>query len=494
MKRTSARTPHLRRVRTAPEPDHGVDPRAEERVGEPVAPPPELDRTSAVRARLDAAGGDFASALELACLAATEATDAPHATIRLVEGSGLRVWAQVGPDQPLVDEVPIASSVEGQAVRERQLVLSNDASGLEPRSWLVLPLTHDEDIVGTLSVSAPQRDAFSTPPERARDAAQALRDVAGALAAHLQTAAWLLDRDRALDVMQGQINETEITAEMMSEGVIVFDGDGRFRRANNAAARLLGVNLEQIAGRHVRDALRTLVREDGSEWPGDEQPPARTLATGASFRDVIMGVRRPQGVPRWVSVSSRLLPDAHGNPDGVVVVLSDCTERRGLREQLAHATLHDEATGLPNKRLLHLELDDAIDRSRRQGLGAALVQVALHDFEGMRARLGAHGADEVLHALAERLVQTARDGEMVARNGDDEFATVLAMLGDSERAVHAFLERVRARLAEPVEVGRSSVEIHAGLVVSVFPADGRTADALLRHGALERLNGRTLAA
>ncbi len=488
MKRTSGLTPHLRRVRNAPELDHGVEPRVED----PVAAEPEVDRAAAVRARIDAAGGDFAEALEEACVAAAEAAHAPHAAIRLVEGFRLRSWAQIGADQPLVEDVPIAGSVEGRAVSERQLILGNDASGLEPRSWLVLPLIHGDDVVGTLSVSAPQQDAFSTPPERARAAAQSLRDVAAALGPHLQTAAWLLERDRALDVMQGQINETEITAEMMSEGVIVFDGEGRYRRANNAAARLLGVGLEKIAGRHVRDALRTLVHEDGSEWPGEEQPPAQTLATGASFRDVIMGVHRPQGVPRWVSVSSRVLPDANGNPDGVVVVVSDCTERRGLREQLAHATLHDEATGLPNRSLLHLELDDAIDRSRRQGLGAALVQVALDDFDGMRARLGAHGADEVLHALGERLVQTARDGEMVARNGDDEFATVLAMLGDSERAVHAFVERVRGRLAEPVEVGRSSIEIHARLVVSVFPRDGRTADALLRHGALERLNGRAL--
>ena len=83
---------------------------------------------------------------------------------------------------------------------------------------------------------------------------------------------------------------------------------------------------------------------------------------------------------------------------------------------------------------------------------------------------------------------------MVARVGEDEFATVLGALGDSDRAVTAFLDRVRERLAEPVEVGRSTVEVKAGLIVSVFPRDGRTAEALLRHAALERLNDRDLAA
>ena len=459
-----------------------------------------LQPADAVRLRIDAAGGDFVGALTAACAAAADAARSPQAAIRLVEGPQLHLWAHHNTGGAPVERVPIATSVEGLAVRDRQLVLCDDAVAderadpetsrwVDARSWLVVPLLHDDAVVGTLSVSSPEPGAFGVSPAHARLLAEELRSIVAALGSHLQTAAWLLERDRALDGMQDQMNETQITAEMMTEGVIVFDRDGRYLRANNAAARLLGINIEKLSGRKVGDALRTLVREDGSEWPGDEQPPAMTLATGASFRDVIMGVHRPEGVPRWVSVSSRVLPSAHGAPNGVVVVISDCSERRGLREQLAHATLHDSATGLPNRRLLHLELDDTIDRSRRQGLGAALVHVVLHDFETVRARLGAHGADEALRAFGERLAQTARDGEMVARDGDEEFATVLGMLGNSERATGAFIDRVRRCIAEPLVIGSTTVAVHAGLIVSVFPRDGRTAEALLRHAALERLNG-----
>ncbi len=409
MKRTQVLRPH--RLRDARVSQHHADATPADDDGDspaPASPAPAVDPgVDPAHARVGEAGGDFVAALTAACEAAAEATQAQRATIRLVERPQLRAWATTtSSNREIVKRVPIASSMEGVAVRERQLVLCDDAASderadpdtsrhLDARSWLVLPLTWDDEVVGTLSISDPEPSAFSA-PERARDLADALRGIADALGPHLQTAAWLLERDRAREETVGQVNETQITAEMMTEGVIVFDGDGRFRRANNAAARLLGLNLEQIAGRHVRDALRTLVREDGSEWPGDEQPPAVTLATGNSFRDVIMGVHRPQGVPRWVSVSSRILPDAHGAPNGVVVVLTDCSERRGLREQLAHATLHDAPTGLPNRRLLHLELDETIDRSRRQGLSAALVHVVLPNLEELRSALGAHGADDVL--------------------------------------------------------------------------------------------------
>ncbi len=506
MKRTQALRPH--RLRDARVLTHHPD--ADATDDDAGSPQPAADVTAApavddVQARIAEAGGDLVAALTAACEAAADAAQADRATIRLIDGLELRAWATVTTaHRSIVEGVPIASSVEGLAVRDRQLVLCDDAESFEradpetsrrlhARSWLVLPLLWDEEVVGTLGVSAAEASVFST-PQHARDIAEALRGIAEALGAHLQTAAWVLERDRAREETVAQINETQITAEMMTEGVIVFDRDGRFRRANNAAARLLGVNLEQIAGRHVGDALRTLVREDGSEWPGDEQPPAVTLATGNSFRDVIMGVHRPQGVPRWVSVSSRIVPDAHGAPNGVVVVLTDCSERRGRREQLAHATLHDNVTGLANRRLLHLELDDMIDRSRRQGLATALVHVVLPDLEDLRDRLGAHGTDDVLRTVAQRLLHTVRDGEMVARDGDDEFAAVLGLLGDSERAVEAFLQRVRASLSEPIELGRSSVDISPHFIVSVFPREGRTAEALLRHAALERMNGRTIPA
>jgi len=498
MKRTPAR--RALRLRgsnvsdSEPEPEPSDDEPSSPELADPVGPD--------ARALIAATGGDFVAALFAACATVVEAEAVHRATIRLVEGPQLRSWA--ASDEHVADLVPIAGSIEGVAVRERQVVLCNDAAvddradpdvtrRLQARSWVVLPLTVDDEVVATLSVSAPEPDAFDS-PQRARGIADTLREVADALGGHLRTAAWLRERHAARDETQAQINETYITAEMMSEGVIVFGRDGHFRRANNAAGRLLGINLEQIAGRHVRDALRTLVHEDGSEWPGDEQPPAVALATGTSSRDVIMGVHRPQGVPRWVSVSSRILPDAHGAPNGVVVVLTDCTERRGLREQLDHATLHDEATGLPNRSLLHLELDDMLDRSRRQGLGVALVHVNLVDLPGVRARVGAHGGDDVLHTVGQRLVQTVRDGEMVARTGDDEFAAVLGLLGDSQRAVDALLARIRACLAEPVSVGRNEVAVAVQFVVSVFPQDGRTAEALLRHAALERLNERGIAA
>jgi diguanylate cyclase (GGDEF)-like protein/PAS domain S-box-containing protein len=498
MKRSPARRAlrlrgsHLSEAPASPDPDGD----------EASHPEPPVPTGPDVNELIAAAGGDFVGALSAACAAVVEIADVPRATVRLLEGAELRAWA--ASDENVAPVVPVAGSVDGLAVRDGQLVLCDDAAAddrVDPetsrrtgtRSWLVLPLTFDDVVVGTLSVSAPAPDAFGD-PQRAREIADTLRDVADALGTHLQTAAWLLERHAAREETEGQINETYITAEMMTEGVIVFGPDGRFRRANNAACRLLGINLEQIAGRHVRDALRTLVHEDGSEWPGDEQPPAKTLATGAGFRDVIMGVNRAQGVPRWVSVSSRILPDAHGAPNGVVVVITDCTERRGLREQLDHATLHDEVTGLPNKSLLHLELDDMLDRSRRQGLGTALVHVVLADLAGIRSRAGAHGGDDVLRTVGERLQQTVRDGEMVARTGDDEFGIVLGLLGDTPRAVEALLARVRACLAEPVTARRETVTPGVEFVVSAFPEVGHTAEALLRHAALDRMNGRAIAA
>ena len=443
--------------------------------------------------RLAGVGANLLEALEAACEEAAGATEAPGAAIRLREGQQLVCWACAGTMEHLLHEgVPIATSIEGLAMRTGQLVLCDDAwtdtradprtsRQLSVRSWLVLPLAHEGRTIATLSVSSPEPDVFSASPARAGDCAQALRAIGSRLHGHLQNAAWIVEREDARAELEEQTHQMQILSEMMTEGVLLFDRNGRFQYANNAAARLLGLTFDQVAARHVRDALWTLVREDGSPWPGAEQPAAVTLETGASFRDVVMGVKKPQGMLNWVSVSTRIVPDQTGAPAGVIVVLADCTERHGIRERLSHATLYDELTGLPNGRLLRLELDDAIDRARRQGLAAALVPVRLAGFRALKAELGAHNADRVLCGVAERLQRTMRDGDIIARPSDEDFVALLGMLGEPDRAVSAFVARVQAQLAEPVVLDTTPVPVSAEFGGSVYPQDGRTSDALMRH-------------
>jgi PAS domain S-box-containing protein len=122
----------------------------------------------------------------------------------------------------------------------------------------------------------------------------------------------------------------------ISEGVVVQGADGTIIDANPAAEQLLGLTLDQLAGRTSMDPRWAAIHEDGSPFPGDTHPAMDTLRTGAPLRGVVMGVLLPGGGDRWIAIDTIVLatgPD--GRPLAVAAIFRELAdERRGpLAEQ-----------------------------------------------------------------------------------------------------------------------------------------------------------------
>ncbi|MGE0879863.1 MAG: diguanylate cyclase [Acidimicrobiia bacterium] len=116
-----------------------------------------------------------------------------------------------------------------------------------------------------------------------------------------------------------------IALNAMAEGVVVHDPDGAIVVANPAAGRILGLSIEQLTGRTPMDPRWRTIDDDGRDWPGDTHPAAVTLQTGQAVTDRAMGVHRPDGSLRWLSVSSypvELRPGA----TGAVAIFIDRTD------------------------------------------------------------------------------------------------------------------------------------------------------------------------
>jgi diguanylate cyclase (GGDEF)-like protein/PAS domain S-box-containing protein len=285
--------------------------------------------------------------------------------------------------------------------------------------------------------------------------------------------------------LQAQLQRSEsgaqVTMEMLTEGVLIFDRVGRVMYVNNAASRILGASFNQLVARHARDRRWRFLQPDGKHLPIASHPAIRTLQTGRTYRDVTMGVPKPGGLVTWISVSSRAAPDERGATHRVIVTFTDITERKIILEQLEHQAHHDQLTNLANRRLFHLELGRAISRSKRNGCAVALVYMDLNGFKQINDLLGHHTGDMVLCTIAERLAQAMREEEMVSRYGGDEFVALLGMLREPAQAVAAFTERMRHALSADIEIEGRKIEVGASFGSSVYPHDGRSAEQLLRH-------------
>src|SRR5207248_582084 len=118
-------------------------------------------------------------------------------------------------------------------------------------------------------------------------------------------------------------------------------------------------------------------------------------------------------------------------------------ELREARARLEHLAYHDSLTNLPNRAAFHEQLVTAIADAGRAGRSLAVLYIDLDDFKLVNDGFGHAVGDELLVHCAERLGAACRRGDVVARQGGDEF---LILVRDSESGEHA------RRAAEAVAV------------------------------------------
>ena len=148
-----------------------------------------------------------------------------------------------------------------------------------------------------------------------------------------------------------------------------------------------------------------------------------------------------------------------------------------LQKSLEHAAMHDETTGLPNRRLL----EEKVDESRRlSGTARAVLFVDLDGFKNVNDQLGHQVGDEVLREVAARLRCAVRDNDVVARYGGDEFVIVCDVA--SEEAAIEMAERVRESVRGPYAMLPDELRLGASIGVSVTPRESTaaTVDELVR--------------
>jgi len=127
--------------------------------------------------------------------------------------------------------------------------------------------------------------------------------------------------------------------EGMSEGVVMQAQGGAIIANNEAAEQVLGLTADQLRGRTSVDERWRAVREDGSDFPGQDHPAMVSLGTGKRVIGVVMGVHKPDGDLTWLNINSvPLFRDDEEAPYAVVSTFRDVTEERKqdeIRERLA---------------------------------------------------------------------------------------------------------------------------------------------------------------
>lgn len=224
---------------------------------------------------------------------------------------------------------------------------------------------------------------------------------------------------------------------------------------------------------------------------GADGLPAAGVAAG--LRGVLAGVQgryqceyrwEEPAADRWFSV--RIVPTEFDGSVGAVISHVDVTEMYRLQQALAHQTLHDVLTGLPNRLLLADRLTQALAQAERNGTEVCVAFVDLDDFKQVNDFYGHAVGDALLVQVAQRLSGRNRATDTVARYAGDEFVAVFGELASANEAV-ALAGHMAACLRDPFVVGAEALTISASVGVAVghdpLGADELlgTADAAMYH-------------
>lgn len=151
-----------------------------------------------------------------------------------------------------------------------------------------------------------------------------------------------------------------------------------------------------------------------------------------------------------------------------------------LEEQIEHnkqLALHDDLTGLPNRRLFQDRLASALERARRNGSHATLLLIDLNRFKQVNDTVGHHIGDLLLKRASQLFVGRVRRSDTVARTGGDEFSIILEGRTSREEAEQVSRSLIHL-LNQPLQLEGHEVRVGASVGIAMFPEDASTAEAL----------------
>ena len=204
------------------------------------------------------------------------------------------------------------------------------------------------------------------------------------------------------------------------------------------------------------------------------------VAARQPFRDFTYGVKRPDGVQRYIHVCGEPVFDEAGAFSGYRGIGRDVTQSAMAEHKVMEMASSDSLTGLANRGHFLIELGRLMARARRDGKAFAVCFIDLDRFKSINDSRGHEAGDELLKLMARRLRQALRESDLVARLGGDEF---VVLIEDDIGAAN--LTRVAQKLldaiAEPVNLADCSFQVTCSLGIAQFPRDGADAATLMRH-------------
>src|SRR5437764_1348633 len=195
-------------------------------------------------------------------------------------------------------------------------------------------------------------------------------------------------------------------------------------------------------------------------------------------------LRTPDGHFMWFALKARPVVGSDGEVSRVVGTLTDVTEMKNAEERMLHDSVHDNLTGLPNRKLFIDRLGAVANFAKAvPNLRPTLMVIDLDRFKQVNDSVGIAVGDSILLTLARRLTRILKAQDTLARLAGDQFGLILMSEQDPAR-ITAFAETIRKTIRAPIAFNDREIFLTASIGLALSDPQTQLSDEIIKDAEL----------
>lgn len=250
------------------------------------------------------------------------------------------------------------------------------------------------------------------------------------------------------------------------------DAESRFLFVNRKFGQVFGRDCQSLVGKTDYDL-------SAPEMAAHYQAHDRLVLDTKQIQRVEELITLENGSMGWSETIKVPVFDAHGEIVGTAGVARDITERKLFQQRMEHLARHDPLTGLANR----LYLEEQFEQFIQTHPEFSVLFLDLDNFKLINDTDGHSIGDELLRAVAQRLLVALRPGDVLVRLGGDEFLILMLQSQDGAK-VEAYAQRLVSAICIPFLVANNQYTISASIGIARFPLHGTDRLTLIKHADL----------
>ena len=281
----------------------------------------------------------------------------------------------------------------------------------------------------------------------------------------ITTAIVLLLRSRRITSTRN-FHESIVSTLFQSNAVALtlINHDGNIIELNDTSAHMLGYErIEELIGKPIMDVIEQSSQESVME--------ALEKVKEGQIEKLNIHVLHRSSFPLEIQISCEPVIQ-HRKVIGSLIVSHDLSDHKRNLERIRYMAYYDDMTGLPNRTLFQIKLDEWLMRAKEDQQMLSVCYIDLDNFKLVNASFGREYADLMLLQMADRLNRLLTPNDVVARLEGDAFALLLNEIDSIDQLI-VRSQHILDTISEPYDLKGVPVHMGAsmGIALNLDPSD-----------------------